>query len=104
MNKEKEIEDLRQVIAEYSCNRRCTEDCDRRGYCCIKRFVTNIIDAGYGNVKQAVKEFADWVCELIFSNSRIATATCVSYVKAKPEYFQYKIKQKIKELYGEGEG
>ena len=46
MDKEKEIEELRQAIAEYSCNKRCTESCDRRGFCCIKRFVTNIIDAG----------------------------------------------------------
>ena len=50
--KEKEIEELRQVVAEYSCNRRCTESCEKRGYCSVKRFVTNIIDAGYRKIPE----------------------------------------------------
>lgn len=65
MDREKEIEELRQVIAEYSCNRKCTESCERRGYCTVKSFVTNIIDVGYRKVDVVCKETAKEILKLI---------------------------------------
>lgn len=49
MNKEKEIEE----IVKHTCNR---EGIAKR---CPQRITEALVAAGYGNVKQAVKEFAE---------------------------------------------
>lgn len=70
MEKEKQIEDLAKYIAKYICpehhrhfdlcdNPKCGSD--NNFECCvpIRKAAINLINAGYGNVKEAVKDFAE---------------------------------------------
>ncbi len=57
MDKEKEIDKIKKdMCGDYApyCGCGC-----RTQHCEIETFAKNLIEAGYGNVKQAVKEFAE---------------------------------------------
>lgn len=99
MDKQKEIEEMRQVMAEYSCGKKCTPSCEKRGYCHIERFIENLIDNGYGNVKQAVKEFAEKLKERVKFKEVITTKREFNVYREVVSKEQ--IDELIKKLYGE---
>ncbi len=67
MDKEKEIEEMARVI-EYCAHKDC-ESCRKQGNyrCSAYNKATDLRNAGYGNVKQAVKEFAEKLKEVFNS-------------------------------------
>lgn len=55
MNSEKEIEKMGKAMCEEFRSDHCGNDCE-----CANEFIAEkLINAGYGNIKQAVKEFAE---------------------------------------------
>ncbi|MDE6965505.1 MAG: hypothetical protein K2O94_00850 [Clostridiales bacterium] len=55
MNKKKEIEEMGKAMCEKFRSDHCGNDCE-----CANEFIAEkLINAGYGNVKQAVKEFGE---------------------------------------------
>lgn len=50
--------------------------------------------------KQAVKEFAEWVIDLLYANSVANEAEQHTHIASTPEELQDEINAKVKELYG----
>ncbi len=100
---EKEINALCWVMAKYlnpHCGSTCNTHCESKRICHIRAFAEELIEAGYGNVKQAVKEFADIVLKELDSieehcfdmhNWQGQSAVCECMAR---------LKDKFKELYG----
>lgn len=84
-----------QEIVKHACN---SEGIAKR---CPQRIADALISAGYGNVREAVNEFAEWVIiELYFygvqdeSERHFCGSVCL-------EELSEEIRAKVKELYGE---
>lgn len=88
MDKEKEIEEIAKVICPniWTCEV-CTI---KHGRCTNKLLSERIINAGYGNIKQAVKEFAE----------KLKSLFCTECDYGGGDIKQT-INELIKELYGE---
>lgn len=80
MNKEEQIEEMAKVLCELIKDE-VRKDCERcyfkhDGYkhtCKYRKCAIQIYDAGYGAVKQAVKEFAERVKASFYANSVLRT-------------------------------
>lgn len=102
MNKEKEIEKIGKVMCKEFRSEHCGNDCE-----CANEFIAEtLIDAGYGNVKQAVKEFGERIKDFIFQNTSIGCVTVcgeeypVNKLSCTPEALYDKIDDFMTELYG----
>ena len=101
MDKEKDIEGIAEVLAKYWCG--CYEDCKARNdltcsndHCedcagrSLKPIAMDLQNAGYGNIKQAVKEFAEELKDKVFR-----------YEEVDGEDVCDDIDEMFKEFYGE---
>lgn len=115
MNKEKEIEEMGKAMCEKFRSDHCGNDCE-----CANEFIAEkLINAGYGNVKQAVEEFAEKVkpiigelVELMFndyeSHCKITNCEkddgiscgCNICIEENEKLWKSKIDNLITELYG----
>lgn len=87
MNNEKEIEKMRPVLYDICCQS-----------CMIDNIAYALIAAGYGNVKQAVKEFAEKL-KMRFSSARDELDFYIAVYNFSD--IKRKIDNLITELYGE---
>lgn len=79
MDKQKEIEEMAKKICKSSsvgCNFPTCNKCGIKDTCKARIYATRAIKAGYGNVRQAVKEFA----EKLKNECAYPTTACPSYV------------------------
>lgn len=98
MDKEKEIEDLAEELEkgkEYPYITTPTEMAER------------LVIVGYGNVKQAVKEFAEKIEKLLCEHEKRYSHLCKSKKECHDETCRYqailKLHKEITELYGADE-
>lgn len=56
MEKEKQIEEMIKITDSHNCPK---GQCFKFGYSCNRCKIETLVNAGYGNVKEAVKEFAE---------------------------------------------
>lgn len=66
MEKEKQIEEMIKITDSHNCPK---GQCFKFGYSCNRCKIETLVNAGYGNVKQAVKEFAERVKAKFYANS-----------------------------------
>ncbi len=91
MDKEKEIEEMASVLERAKISAIVTIGSLNKGF--GYWYADSLVNAGYGNVKQAVKEFAAFMHGLV-----------PIYCKGGNQLaFHREIDKKIKELYGEEE-
>lgn len=107
MNKEKE--EKIDKLAIQIC-RDCDSDwCrNRQSYCDdAKKRAERLINAGYGNVKQAVKEFAEKIEKLFTEHEKRYSHLCKSKKEFHDETCRYqailRLHKEITELYGADE-
>lgn len=92
MNKEKEIDRLGKAMCEKFRSDHCGNDCE-----CANEFIAEkLINAGYGNVKQAVKEFAE---KLKSNSKRFGNIDSDNYYV----WFESELDKLFNELYGADE-
>ncbi|MCM1437774.1 MAG: hypothetical protein NC131_00990 [Roseburia sp.] len=123
MDKQKEIEEISQIaITMGQCHVENCEKCRRQAnnpYCVIFEQAVILHKCGYGNVKQAVKEFGDSVVnpiieeliELLFNDSVCKVTNCHKSdqiacgmdvcLEENKQIWKNKVKEKIKQLYGD---
>lgn len=66
MEKEKQIEEMIKITDSHNCPK---GQCFKFGYSCNRCKIETLVNAGYGNVKEAVKEFAERVKAKFYANS-----------------------------------
>ena len=66
MEKEKQIEEMIKITDSHNCPK---GQCFTFGYSCNRCKIETLVNAGYGNVKEAVKEFAERVKAKFYANS-----------------------------------
>ena len=114
MDKEKKIKEMTEVL----------ENCIEQDFCdyvCYEKSAENLVNAGYGDVKKAVKEFAenkvkpiiDELVELLFndneSNCKVNNCEkgddipcgCSICIEENKQVWKSKLDELIKELYSE---
>jgi hypothetical protein len=92
MNSEKEIEKMGKAMCEEFRSDHCGNDCE-----CANEFIAEkLINAGYGNVKQAVKEFAE---KLKSNSKRFGNIDGDNYYV----WFESELDKLFNELYGADE-
>lgn len=79
------------------------KECVSNNLCSCKLYAERLVDASYGNVAQAVKEFAEKL------KDKILSLHCCDMATTEHEYYDmalsdvtYDIDNLFKELYGEG--
>lgn len=119
MNKEKEIEEMANLIA-IACPDLIDENCG--GTSCVSCLTKKLYNAGYGNVTQAVQEFAekvkpliDELVELLFNDNESTCLVedceksddipcgCSICIEENKQVWKKKLDNLITELYGEDE-
>lgn len=65
MEKEKQIEEMIKITDSHNCPK---GQCFKFGYSCNRCKIETLINAGYGNIKEAVKEFAEKLKSFIIGN------------------------------------
>lgn len=99
MNKEKEIEEMARISATLNiCEFKCFE-CPNIS-CEVKARVQRLQNAGYGNVKQAIKEFAEKLKEIAID---ISKDVGIEYSVLRTQTLLEQIDNLITELYGGNE-
>lgn len=79
MEKEKQIEEMIKITDSHNCPK---GQCFKFGYSCNRCKIETLVNAGYGNVKEAVKEFAEKLKEKVEkAEEEIVPKGCDSYFK-----------------------
>lgn len=100
--KQKQIEEITNIIGKYDGTEKQDDVIySQVAYLSIEEIAQTLVNAGYGDTKQAVREFAEKVKELLLAN----TAPCFN-MGAEPiiefdPFFYDKLDQLVKETCGE---
>ena len=88
MEKEKQIEEMIKITDSHNCPK---GQCFKFGYSCNRCKIETLVNAGYGNIKEAVKEFAEGLIK-----NGVYSCKC-STVKEVAENFVEQFENHIKE-------
>lgn len=110
MDKERQIEEMAKKICKSSsagCNFPTCTKCGIKETCKACLYATRAINAGYGDTKAGVREFAEKVEYLLDSNAKKYSHLCSSKKEANDETCRYQsiiiFKNEFKELLKEYE-
>ena len=77
MDKQKAIEEIVELLFKHSgcasCKRKPCKDCAVRSNCAEYRLATALANAGYGNIRQALTEFAEMLKDKIGNEYNLDT-------------------------------
>ena len=96
MDKQKEIATMQMIAAEMPCPFNCINDCfmdTTHGFCVRARLCEFLAEKGYGDVRVAVKEFAE----------RVKMAFYYEFDELIPSRMADKIDELVKEICGDGD-
>lgn len=100
MDKEKEIEEMAKAMCKGCSMIECKPD----EHCYVYPPAERAVNAGYGNIKQAVKEFAEKLEKLLIEHEKRYSHFCKSKKECHDETCRYqailRLHKEITELYG----